>query len=75
MPERTPARLHNARMGNSAPETTPDTQRPRAPLRGASKWQRNGREREKEVCGHTQEAASDGSEQVQSSLASTGIQN
>jgi hypothetical protein len=43
--------------GPSTPETTPEltpiTQRPQLPLRGAKKWWRNGRERER--CGHNEE--------------------
>ena len=43
-----PAQCHNAWVRHSTPETTPDTQRPWEPLRGVSKWWRNGRERERE---------------------------
>ena len=53
MPEMTPAQCHNAWVGHSTPETTPkmtpDTQTPLIPLRGASGWWRDGRERETDL--------------------------
>ena len=52
MPEMTPAQGHNSQVQCCIPETTPemtsDIQRSQVPLRGASKWWRNGREREAE---------------------------
>jgi hypothetical protein len=51
---------HNARMGNSTPETTPkkipDTQRAQVPLGGTSKWWQDGIKRETEGCGTMVEA-------------------
>jgi hypothetical protein len=53
------AQCHNAQVGHSIPgttsETTADTQRPQAPLRGESKWWRDERERETEGCGYIEE--------------------
>jgi hypothetical protein len=37
------------------PEITPDTQKPWVLLRGASKWWKNGREKETEGYGHNEE--------------------
>lgn len=49
-----PCLRHNVQVEHSTLEMTPDTQRPWAPLRGASKSGRNGREREAEGCGHSE---------------------
>ena len=49
--ERKPVQSHNAQAGQIIPETTPDTQRPQKPLRGASKWWRNGREEKQKDVG------------------------
>lgn len=49
-PEMIPAWYHNAQAKHSTPETTPDTQKPQA-----SKWWRNGEERETEGHEHNEE--------------------
>jgi hypothetical protein len=72
MLEVTPARFHNAQMRHSTPETTSemtlDSQSPWVLLRGASKWWRNGREREAEGRGHHEERQSWGLRVVRNSL-------
>lgn len=59
MPQMTPAPCHNAQVRHSIPETTPemtpDIQRPQAPLRRASNWWRNRRERKTGGCGPYEE--------------------
>ena len=59
MSEMTPSLLHNALAWHSTPETipeiTPDTKRPWALLRGASRCWTNGRERETKGCAHNEE--------------------
>lgn len=54
MPKMTSVQCHNAWVEYSTPETSPATQRPWTPLIGASKRGKNGREREKERCGHNE---------------------
>lgn len=44
MSKMTSARVYNIQVDQRTPETTSDTQRPWEPLRGVSRWYRNGRE-------------------------------